>query len=480
MNRTNQNRSTKSDSDNLVVRLTNTFRIVRGRNLIKQKSFSQILEEKKNIKLNAKLLAITFFLYLFIENDTLGLIPRQFYFIYRNVRVSDLLLYGMVVYSLYSIKEYRELFSSNILIIPKLLLLYLFFQFIVSSISYSYNPLELFFRLKSMWTSLLIFPLLLLLKRKGFGYLVKLILPVAIASNILYILTALTGVAFLPGVDIAQQELPGGLTVYRVFGGTFYGELFFLGFVYYWITKRFRLYQALLAVLFVTPHILAFGRNAWFSFTFTIVVMLIWNSYRGRNFKAAFRQLLIVSLFASMLFFAFLQFIPESDIMVESISARVEQGRTDLKYKEGTYATRMANLSALLQLWQSGYVFFGIGMHPLWVIKPITTEENIYAWGLSDVGWAGVLTVYGLVGFALAAVFQIFLFLKSFVVCKNAKHTDLLILFVFLFLVRLFSDSVFGFTYKGLSTSIYGFGPLCIYLAALVYKYEHPDEEYDL
>jgi hypothetical protein len=464
----------------LVVRLTNNFRVTRGNKLPRQRSFAEALEDRVVIKPNAKLLAITFFLYFFIESSTLGLIPKQFYFVYRNIRISDLLLYAMTIYSFYNIKEYRELFASNMLIIPKLFLTYLFVQFIVSSILYAYNPLELFFRLKNIWSSFLIFPMLLLLKRKGFGYLVRLILPVAIVSNVLYILSAVTGVAFLPDVDIAQQNLPGGLKVYRVFGGTFYGELFFLGFVYIWITKKFSFYQAMLAMLFITPHILAFGRNAWFYFTFSVVVMLIWNAMRKRDFRTAFRQFAIVTVFAGLLFVVFSRFIPESDVMFEAIEARVQQGESDLKYNEGTYASRMANLTALLQLWQSGNVLFGIGMHPMWIIKPLTVEENIYAWGLSDIGWAGVLTAYGLVGFLLALIFQIYYFVKSYGICKNTRYTDILVFFALVLLIRLFFDSVISYSYKGLSTSIFGFGAIAISIAALVYKFEHPDEKYEM
>lgn len=41
--------------------------------------FSEILEEKNYLTLNAKLLAWGIFLIFFIENGTLGLIPKQFY-----------------------------------------------------------------------------------------------------------------------------------------------------------------------------------------------------------------------------------------------------------------------------------------------------------------------------------------------------------------------------------------------------------------
>ncbi len=155
------------------------------------------------------MLAWAFFLIFFIENGTLGLVPQQFYFVYRNVRISDIILYGIIIYSLINIKEYEQLFKSKALILVKLMLIYLLLEFIISTIYYSQNPIEYFFRLKYLWFSFLIFPFLLLLKRNGLNYLVKLVIPVAIVSNILYILTALSGKPFLPGVDIVTQTLPG-------------------------------------------------------------------------------------------------------------------------------------------------------------------------------------------------------------------------------------------------------------------------------
>src|SRR5207253_2042387 len=122
---------------------------------------------------------------------------------------------------------------------------------------------EYAFRLKGLWSSFLVFPFLLLYKRNGLGFFIKILFPVAIISNVLYILTALTGIAFLPDITIISQRLPGEIVVYRVYGGTFFGEMFFLGFVYMWITRKFRFWQLFLVLLFLLPHILAFGRAAW-------------------------------------------------------------------------------------------------------------------------------------------------------------------------------------------------------------------------
>lgn len=464
----------------MVVRLANNFRITSGKKSPGNVSFSEILEERNYLTINAKLLAWGIFLIFFIENGTLGLIPKQFYFVYRNMRISDFLLYALTIYSLYEVKEYRNLFSSRALLIPKLLLIYFLFQFIISSIMYDYNFIELFFRLKGIWMCFLVFPFLLLIKRRAFGYLVKLMLPVAIVSNALYILSALTGIAFLPDIGISEQNLPGGLKVFRVYGGTFYGELFFLGFIYYWLTKKFRVYQLFLAILFIIPHILAFGRSAWIYFILTIAIMIIWYTLKKRAFKFAFRQIVVMAVLLGGLGYAFTRFLPQSDYYIEAIGARVEQGQEDYKYKEGTYGTRIANIEALLRLWQSSNIFIGIGMHPLWVVKPETVEENIYAWGFSDVGWASVLTAYGLVGFILAVLFQVYYFVISIKLLKQTKYNDLLIFFVLVFLSRLFFDSVLNITYSALSVGLWGFWTTTFYIAAIVYKYENINNNYKL
>ena len=464
----------------MVVRLSNNLRGIRRRTALPPRSYVEALKEKNHLSLSTKLLAWGLFLIFFIENGTLGLIPKQYYFVYRNVRISDMLLYALVIYSFYSINDFKELFSSSLIIIPKIILIYFGVQYIVSAILYEYNPLELFFRLKGLWMSLLLFPFLLLLKKRGLGYLIKLILPVAIVSNILYVLSSLTGTAFLPDIGISEQHLPGGLKVYRVFGGTFYGEVFFLGFIYIWLTKKFKLYQLILTVLFILPHILAFGRSAWTYFAITIFIMLIWNAMKKKDFRTAVRQVLLITVLGIALIYSFNEIIPQSEYMFEALEARVEQGQEDWKYNEGTLGSRLANTTALLSLWSNNNIFFGIGMHPMWVIKPLTAEESIYAWGFSDVIWASVLAAYGLIGFTLAVIFQIYYLIKSFVMAKNTVHNDILIFFVIVFFSRLFFDSVVSYSYKGISSGLYGFWPVTFYLSALIYKFTYPDEEYNL
>ena len=464
----------------MIVRNINKNEFKVGKKIPKNISYSQILYEKDYVAPKAKLLAWGIFLIIFIENGTLGLIPKQFYYIYRNMRVSDFLIYGLILYSLFNVKEYQKLYQSRIMIIPKLFLIFFLFQFIISSIKYDYNIIEFFFRLKNLWISFLVFPILLLIKRKGLGYLVKLILPVAIVSNLLYIFSALTGIAFLPDIGISEQSLPGGLKVFRVFGGTFYGELYFMGFIYLWITKRFRIYQLFLAILFIIPHILAFGRAAWIYLFLTIVFILIWYTIKEKEFRLAFRQIVIITILVSALLYSFSVFIPQSDFLVEAIEARVTQGQDDYKFKEGTYGTRLANIEALLFLWQNGNIFIGIGMHPLWVLKPETVEESIIAWGFSDIGWASVLTAYGLVGFILAILFQVYYFMIGLKILKQSPYNDLLIYFILIFLSKLFFDSVINYSYSGLTVGLMGFYPVTFYIAVITYKYEYIDEEYNL
>ncbi len=446
----------------------NTYNSVNTENL----QINGIKEKINYLPLNAKLLAWGIFLIFFIENGTLGLFPKQYYFVYRNVRISDLLLYFLTAYSLFNSKEFIELYKSKAVIIIKILILYLLFQFIVSCILYEYNVLEYFFRLKGMWSSLLIFPYLLLLKRKGLPYLIKLILPVAIVSNILYILSSITGVAFLPEIGIEKQNLPGGLQVYRVFGGTFFGEFFFLGFIYYWVTVKFRFYQLFLVILFIIPHILAFGRAAWVSLAFSIIVIFVWNFFRKRDFKVVFKQTVMVILLGGLLIYAFSRFIPQAGYLTEALGARVEQGQEDIANKEGTYGTRLASTEALISLWSNSNILFGIGMHPMWVVKPETEQENLYAWGFSDVRWASVLAAYGIAGFLLAVVFQIYYFIISLKILKHSKQ-DLQTFFVLMLVALMLFDTLMNYSYNLFSVGLMGLNTmLCLYIAVLVYKYE--------
>lgn len=461
----------------MVVKIANNFRVRPNGRIPNKPSYAEILESRNILPANAKMLAWGIFLIFFIENGTLGLIPRNYYFVYRNMRISDFLIYGLTLYSLFNIKEFTELYRSRIMILIKVILLFLFAQFIISTILYQQNIFEYFFRLKGVWSSLLVFPFMLLLKRRALPYLVKLILPVAIVANILYIISAVTGVALMPDIGVEKTTVGEGFKVYRVFGGTFFGEFFFLAYVFQWITDKFKLYQLPLVLLFITPHILAFGRSAWVRFAFTILLMVLWNFLRNREFKVILRQAIIMVMLVVATVYVFVKFVPQADYLSEAVESRVTQGQEDVENRSGTYGTRLANIEALIGLWQSSNIFFGIGMHPMWVIRAETVEENIYAWGFSDVRWASVLAAYGLVGFLLAIIFQIYFLYASGKILVTTKSKGLLTFFVLMTFSHLLFDTVLNYSYNLTSMGLWGLSTvLSFYVAITVYKVIYPDE----
>jgi hypothetical protein len=427
----------------------------------------------KHLPRNAKLLAWAIFLMFFIENGTLGILPKPLYTLYRSVRISDFILYGLLIYSLFNIKEYFELFNSNSLILLKVLFFYYILQFIASTFIYHYGVVEFFFRLKLIWASFMVFPFFLLIKRKAFRYMVRLFFPAAVFSNILYILSSLTGVAYLPDIFIAEQPLPGGLKVFRVFGGTFFGDVFMLGYIYIWITKKFNPRHLVFFILFALPQVLTFGRASWAFFTVTISIMFFWNTLKNKNFKTIFRQVAIAILVLFALFYVFKTFLPRSEYLTEAIETRIEQGQEDYTHNEGTYGSRLASVEDLLFLWSKSNRLFGIGMHPMWVIKPVTTEEAYYTWGFSDIKWAGVLAAYGLIGFLIIILIQIYYVYISYKILRFTEKKDIYIFFILIFFVRLVFD-IFNYTYN--LTSIGLWGPsfvLSFYMAVATYKYEN-------
>lgn len=433
------------------------------------------LKDELIVNLRARVLAFFIFLYYFIQNGTLGLIPPKYYLVYRSIRLSELILYALVIYSLILYREYKDLFKSKSFLITKIFLLYILFEFLVSYLRYNFGPVEFFFRLKGLWTSFLVFPFLLLIKRGGLPFLIKLIFPVAVISNLLYIITALTGIPFLPDVEIIRQSLPGDIEVFRVFGGTFFGELYFLGIVYYWITKRFRLWQMGLVALFIIPHILAFGRLAWISFIFTILAMVVVNSLNKRNYKILFRQSVLLIIMAFCITFAFIKFIPESDYYVDALSSRIFQGQEDVKYDEGTYGTRVnTQNSSLIYLWMNSDIFFGIGFHPMWVIGPDSYEETIIYGALSDVSWPAVLAAYGLIGLLITLIIQFYYIFISFKIIRHSPKVSLYTFMVILLFTKLVFDSTAGFSFIFVSTGLWGFfSGLNIYIPVLVFMYEN-------
>jgi len=433
------------------------------------------LRERFVLTLRARVLAVSIFLYYFIEQGTIGLFPSKYYIIYRNVRLSDILMYALIFYSLINIREYSHLFKSKSFLIIKILLSYLVFEFVISYIRYDFSPLEYFFRLKGVWSSFLVFPYLLLFKRGGVGFLIKLIFPAAVVSNILYIMTALTGIAFLPDVSILAQSLPGEILIYRVFGGTFFGEFFFLAFVYMWITKRFRLWQFFLVILFALPHILAFGRHAWAFFIFAILCFVILNSLRKKQFKILIRQAILLIMLCTAFIIGFIVFFPEADYYIDAVFVRVTQGQEDVKYNEGTYGTRVIFQSnALVRLWLNSDWILGVGMHPMWVIRAESFEEQVYYNAFCDVSWPGTLAAYGLIGFAIFFLFQFYYMNVTWKLIKKARDANLQLFLLSYLFIQLIFDTFINFTYGFLSAGLWGIpGVMNFLLAAVVVNYEN-------
>ncbi len=460
----------------MVVRTANNFRLKQTGRRIAGKTFKDVLEEKQILDNKTKFIAWCIFLFFFIETGTLGLIPRNYYFVYRNMRLSDFIMYFLIIYSFFNIKDFIELYRSKAVLVVKLFLLYLSFQFIISVILYEQNFLEYFFRLKSLWISFLIFPFMQLISRKGLGYLAKIIFPIAVISNILYILTYVTGVSLMPDISIEKQNLPGGLQVNRIFGGTFFGELFFFWYIFEWITNKVRLTQVFFAILFVTPHILSFGRAGWVFIIFNVVLLFLWNFLKQREFKLLFKQGIVLTLFGLLLIYSLIKFVPESDYLTEAIEARVLQGQENVENKTGTYGTRLANSAGLIELWLKSNILFGIGMHPMIVLKPTTSEELLYVWGFSDVRWSALLAAYGLVGFLMAVIFQIYYIQKCIVVLKKSTNNSMYTYFVITLLANLLFDTLLNYTYNLVSFRLWGLNAvMALYIAALAYKAENLD-----
>jgi len=447
-----------------------------GKNVISKSRYyysENILKDELVVNLRARFLAIAIFLFYFIENGTLGLIPQKLYIVYRNMRISDLILYGLVIYSLLNIREYKDLFKSRAFFIVKLMLVYFLFEFSISAIRYGFNPIEYFFRLKGLWTSFLIFPFMLLLKRNGLTFLIKIILPFAVIANILYIITALTGIPLSPDVSIIRQKLPGDLEVFRVYGSTFYGEMFLFGLIYYWTSKKFKVGQIFLVILFIIPHILAFSRLGWARIAFIILLIFAVNFFKKKEFKVLLKQAVVFVIVTFAILIAFIKIIPESDYYYDAIKARIFQGQEDVKYSEGTYGARVITQNeALLRLWSNSDILIGIGMHPMWVVAPESREEMLYYSAFCDVGWPSVLAAYGLIGFILALTIQIYYSILSFKIIKCSPH-GLHFFLITMLLAKLLFDSLINFSYMFLSVGLWGmFSMLNFYIPILVYNYE--------
>ncbi len=423
--------------------------------------------------LRGAILAFAFFIYFFVNNGTLGLFPENWYIYYRSIRLSDLIEYCLIIYSFIKIREYSDLFTSKSLILPKIFLGYILFEFFWSALSYHFDVIEYFFRLKGLWSSFLIFPFLLLLKRGGLPYLIKIIFPFAVISNFLYIMTALTGVAFLPDVSITVLKLPFGLTVYRVFGGTFYGEQYMIGFIYFWMTKKFKFYQVFFVILFLIPHLLAFGRASWAAISFTIIAIFILGFYYKKNYKNLFRQSIIIVILLVTLIVGFIKLFPDSEYYIDALNERIFQGQEDVTYSEGTYDTRVHFQSdALVRLWLQSNIFVGVGMHPMWVVRPENYEEQVWYNAFCDVTWPGVLAAYGLIGFAIALCFQFYFIFVSAKLVFKLKEFSIYSFFLTTSLFGFIFSTFIIYSFSLISTGLWGFATSNFSIAILVYVYE--------
>jgi hypothetical protein len=64
-------------------------------------------------------------------------------------------------------------------------------------------------------------------------------------------------------------------------------------------------------------------------------------------------------------------------------------------------------------------------------------------------------------------------------ILKQSPHNDILMYFIIVFLSKMFFDSVVNSTYVGLTVGLLGFYPVAFTIAAITYKYEYIDEEYN-
>jgi hypothetical protein len=166
-----------------------------------------------------------------------------------------------------------------------------------------------------------------------------------------------------------------------------------------------------------------------------------------------------------------IRILPGSEDITGALQSRIEQGQEDYKYKEGTLETRIENTQALVNLWLNSNILFGIGMHPMWVIAPVTERESIYYWGFSDLIGPGVLAAYGLIGLILVSMIQVYYAVVNFKILKHSKVKDIYLLFIIIFLCRIIFVS---FSYNILLIGLWGPSfTISFYIAVVAYKYEH-------
>ena len=183
-------------------------------------------------------------------------------------------------------------------------------------------------------------------------------------------------------------------------------------------------------------------------------------------------ELFLIVVLLICVIYSFTSFITQSEYLTEAIGARILQGQEDVKYGKGTYGTRMANIAMLMDLWLNSNILFGIGMHPMWVIRPETVQEVFYAWGFSDVRWASVLTAYGLFGFLIAVIFQVQFFIIAFKLLRKVRAPDIYVFFLLLTIAQLMFDSLINYSFFMLSIGLWGLSMhTSFYVANVVHEY---------
>jgi hypothetical protein len=230
-------------------------------------------------------------------------------------------------------------------------------------------------------------------------------------------------------------------------------------------------------VLFIIPHILAFGRGAWVSFAFTIFIMVVLHSLRKRQFKVLFRQAVVLILMSGAVVFSFIQFIPESDYYIDAVKARLTQGQEDIKYSEGTYGTRiLMQNNALTKLWSENDLFLGVGMHPMWWLNLKHGRTTCYG-AFCDVGWPAVLAAYGLIGMLFAVILQFYFIFISYKLIRKIPEGSISAFFLVVFLSKLLVDTLISFSISFVSTGLWGFFFIYFYIAFVAYSYEKNKEK---
>ena len=167
--------------------------------------------------------------------------------------------------------------------------------------------------------------------------------------------------------------------------------------------------------------------------------------------------------------------MPDTEHYFDAIKSRVFQGNDDIKYSEGTYGTRtIFQNDALLRLWYNSDKILGVGMNPMWVYRPDSFEEQVYYNAFCDVVWTGVLAAYGIIGFLLALLFQVYYIRTTYKIIKKTRENNLEMFFMVIILSKMLFDTLISFSYVFFSVGLWGlYETLAFYVAVIVFTYEH-------